>query len=196
MKLTGSIRKAINFSAQKHFGQTRKNGETPYIVHPFSVAWILSEYTDDEDVIVAGLLHDILEDVKGCYYQDLVDNFGERVALIVKGVTEEKDPNVDYSKATGWLECKQKYLENLKRAGIESVLVAAADKIDNLRSMAYDYQKMGEKFWEKFSSPLEKMIWFKGEVANIVKQRLGENEISQELQKTLEETKNKVNFDQ
>ncbi|MFA5743084.1 MAG: HD domain-containing protein [Candidatus Paceibacterota bacterium] len=196
MKLTDKIEKSINFSAQKHLGQTRKNGESPYIVHPFSVAWIISEYTDDEDTIVAGLLHDILEDVKGCYYQDLAENFGEKVAEIVKGVTEDKDPNIEQDGKDDWLERKQKYIDNLKTARIESVFVAAADKINNLNSMAIDYQKTGEKFWEKFDSPLEKMIWFKEEVFKVVKQRIGGNAISDKLEKTLLETKKAINFDQ
>lgn len=69
MRLTSKIEKAINFAAQKHLGQIRKGDGLPYIVHPFGVAWILSGYSTDEDVIVAGLLHDVLEDVNGLLFR-------------------------------------------------------------------------------------------------------------------------------
>ncbi len=64
--LTQRLREAINMACRLHPNQVRKADEgLPYISRPFSVAWILSSYTDDEDTIIAGLLHDILEDVPG-----------------------------------------------------------------------------------------------------------------------------------
>jgi (p)ppGpp synthase/HD superfamily hydrolase len=65
MRLTPKIQKAINIAAEKHLRQKRKSTGRPFIIHPFSVGFILSEFTNDEDIIAAGLLHDILEDVRG-----------------------------------------------------------------------------------------------------------------------------------
>ncbi len=65
MLLTANLQRAINVAAQKHLGQTRKADGLPYIVHPFGVAWILANYTADEEIVISGLLHDVLEDVKG-----------------------------------------------------------------------------------------------------------------------------------
>jgi (p)ppGpp synthase/HD superfamily hydrolase len=91
MKLTPKIQQAINLVSRLHAGQVRKGDDNlPYISHPNSVAWILSNYTNDEDIIVSGLLHDVLEDVKGYYYDDMVRDFGEKIAQIVKGVSEDK----------------------------------------------------------------------------------------------------------
>lgn len=136
MKLTTKIQKAINVAAQLHLGQVRKSEDRlPYIVHPFAVAWILSDYTKDEEVIMAALLHDVLEDVEGYYFADLVRDFGEKVAAIVKGVSEEKDPIDHVGSASTWLVRKNGYLLNLETAPIESLLVSAADKINNLHTM-------------------------------------------------------------
>ena len=78
MKFTPIITKAINTAATLHDGQERKGDGLPYIVHPFSVALILMEYSQDEDVIVAGLLHDTIEDT-GYTREQMEEDFGERV---------------------------------------------------------------------------------------------------------------------
>lgn len=81
--LTLRLRAAINIARRLHLNQARNADEgLPYISHPFSVAWILSSYTDDEDTVIAGLLHDILEDVPGYYYNDLQKDFGTEVGIL------------------------------------------------------------------------------------------------------------------
>lgn len=182
MKLSPKIQKAINLSAHLHIGQTRKGDiELPYVSHPYSVAWILSNYSEDEDVIVGGLLHDVLEDVKGYYYDDLVRDFGERVAKIVKGVSEDKDPNIESDGKANWETRKIKYLANLEQGSKESLLVCCADKIHNLQSMMDAYQACGEDLWQQFNSPKGKKLWLYEEVLKIVKRRL-DNEIVSELE--------------
>ncbi|MFA5828390.1 MAG: HD domain-containing protein [Candidatus Shapirobacteria bacterium] len=66
MILSPKIRKALRLAAVQHDGQYRKDGVTPFIIHPIEVAMIVSEYTDNEDIISAALLHDVLEDTRGC----------------------------------------------------------------------------------------------------------------------------------
>lgn len=186
MELTDKIQRAINFSAQKHLGQKRKDRDLPYIVHPFSVAWILSSYTKNEDVIVAGLLHDILEDVKGSSRREIAEEFGEDVATIVVGVTEEKDPNIERNEKTDWLKRKQRYIDNLKIVGLGSVLVAAADKIHNLQSIANAYGEAGDSLWDRFNAPKDKKLWFYEEVIKVIRQRLADDPIVEELERSLE----------
>ena len=182
MKLTQKIQKAINLASRLHLGQVRKGDSgLPYISHPFSVAWILSNYTEDEDVIIGGLLHDVLEDVKDYYYEDLVRDFGERVAQIVKGVSEDKDPNVDSDDKATWEERKMKYLANLKNDNDESLMVCCADKIHNLQSMINAYQEKGESLWDNFNSPKEKKLWLYEEILKFMKGRL-DNPIVAELE--------------
>jgi len=182
MTLTPKIQQAINLASRLHFGQTRKGDSgLPYISHPFSVAWILSNYTKDEDIIAAGLLHDILEDVKGYYYADLAKDFGERVAQIVQGVSEDKDPNVESDDKVTWEERKQKYLADLKHDSDEALLVCAADKIHNLQSMINAYQEKGAALWDNFNAPKEKKLWLYGEILTYLKTRL-DNKIVAELE--------------
>ena len=173
MKLTQEIQQAINLASRLHLGQVRKGDSgLPYISHPFSVAWILSNYTEDEDIVVAGILHDVLEDVKGYYYDDMVRDFGERVAQIVKGVSEDKDPNVESDEKATWEERKSKYLANLKNDSDEALMVCAADKIHNLQSMISAYQEKGNALWDNFNSPKEKKLWLYQEILKFMKGRL------------------------
>lgn len=173
MKLTAKIQKAINLSSRLHYKQNRKGDDNlPYISHPYSVAWILSNYTDDEDVIVAALLHDVLEDVDAYYYKDMERDFGKRVAEIVKGVSEEKDEKDANDETISWQSRKDKYLEILKNSSKESLLIASADKIHNLQSMIDAYQRKGDSFWDNFNSPKDKKLWLYREVLKLVKLKL------------------------
>jgi len=193
MKLTENILKALNFSADKHFGQKRKSSKLPYIVHPFSVAIILSNYTSDEDIIVAGLLHDVIEDVEGCGYEDLKKYFGEKVADIVQGISENKEAYEGVSDRESWQDRKEEYIENLKNDSLESLLICAADKIHNLRSMMMIYKEQGDAMWSDYNAPLEKQIWYYDAVLKILKEKL-DSEIVGELEENFEEFKRTMNL--
>ena len=186
MKLTKKIEKAINLASQLHAGQLRKGGDSlPYISHPFAVAWILNEYSDNEDVIVAGLLHDVLEDVPGYSYDDLARDFGTEVAEIVRGVSEDKDPNAPGDDRATWLERKEKYLAVLAQGSPDAMMVSAADKIHNLRSMIAAYRQQGEELWASFNSPADKKLWFYEQVLGVVRDRV-EPQLVKDLEKELE----------
>lgn len=187
MILTPKIQKAINTASTLHLAQSRRgDGSLPYIVHPFSVAWILQNYTDDEDVIAAGLLHDVLEDVEGYEFSDLEKDFGPKVAKIVAEVSEKQED--DNGNRPKWKERKDQYLENLKIASVEAMMVAAADKIHNLKSLGEDYLKQGETIWVHFHGKPRDSFWFYEEAARILRQRL-QNKITEELDLTLERVK-------
>ena len=146
----------------------------PFIIHPVSVALILARYTCDEDVISAALLHDTLEDVRGYTFEKLRRDFGKKVAKIVKSVSEDKDPNVPEDKRATWQARKEKYLENLNHESAESLMVACADKIHNVRSITEEYKANGERLWKRFNAPKEKIFWFFGEVLKPMKGRVDE----------------------
>lgn len=126
MDLTPKIRKALRLAATQHDGQHRRDNITPFIIHPFEVAMIVSEYTEDEDTISAALLHDLLEDTLGYSYEKLKEEFGEKVANIVQSLTDKPLPDLD------WNQKHQKYLENLRNTSDETVLVCLADKFSNV----------------------------------------------------------------
>ncbi len=166
--------KAIDLATHLHRDQTRHdNVNTPYISHLFGVAMLLSSVIDNksidynEDVIIAGLMHDALEDVPEYTYDDLSRDCGERVADIVRGVTEDK--------SLPYRERKLAYLEHLRTGMIESLLVSVADKLHNARS----YHTM----------PVEKqhnghMILY-NEVLKIARERISDNSVDYILVKEL-----------
>jgi (p)ppGpp synthase/HD superfamily hydrolase len=190
MNLTPKIQKAIIGASVLHKDQKRKGDGLPYIIHPYSVAFILSNYTDDEDAIVAGLLHDVLEDVPEYTKEDLKNDFGERVCKIVQEVSEDKDPKDSREKEKiSWQERKEKYIANLKTDSQEALLVSCADKIHNLQAMLAAYKNQGEELWKNFNAPKEKISWYYGEVLEVMKDKL-KNEIVGELAETYEKAKN------
>jgi (p)ppGpp synthase/HD superfamily hydrolase len=183
MKLTKKIQKALNLAAAKHNGQMRKSSKLPYIVHPFSVAIILSEFTDDENVIVAGLLHDLLEDVESYSYQNLKNDFGQKIADIILGISEENDFDNGESEKETWKKRKLGYLKNLEKQNQESLLICAADKIHNLKSMSRIYQEQKRGMWRDFNAPLEKQIWYYQAVIEILEIKLKNRQILKKLKK-------------
>ncbi len=148
--------------------QYRRGGKIPYIVHPFGAMLIASTVTEDEDVLIACLLHDVLEDVPSSIYskEQLKSDFGERVLRFVEDVT--KDPNLKT-----WQETTLSYLNHLKdSAQPESLIVCAADKIQNMTSINIDYQNVGNNIWDIFTTKSKAdQIWFFGEIYNTLKTR-------------------------
>ena len=188
MKLTPKIQQAIIKAAILHSDQVRKEGNFPFIIHPYSVAAILSNYTDNEDIIIAGLLHDVLEDVPGYSESDMRRDFGDKITEIVKGVSEDKDPNNKSNEKESWQYRKNKYLEGLKNDSQESLMVCAADKIHNLSSMTEAYKEKGAVAFVNFNSSIEQRMEFHKNVLKILKERL-ENNIVFELEKKQKEAK-------
>jgi (p)ppGpp synthase/HD superfamily hydrolase len=192
MKYTQRIDNALKLSAKLHQGQSRKDADkTPFSMHPVAVMTIVANYTSDEDVLVAALLHDVLEDVKLPYPQKeemLRTQFGARVLDIVRGVSEDKDPMEAKDEKVGWKERKQKYLDTLAASSEESVLVSAADKIHNLMSMSSSLQVEGESFWQRFNSPSDIKLWFYEECLKVVQSKT-KSPIAQELAEKIEEVR-------
>lgn len=146
------IHKAIEFAAVAHQGQTRKGTDIPYIVHPFEVAQLLTAAGADESLTVAGLLHDTLEDT-AITAEDIFHTFGGEVLRLVKSNSEDKSKS--------WESRKQHTLEYLKlHATYEEALLALADKLSNLRSIASEFQVCGNKVWERFNRGVGSQGWY------------------------------------
>jgi (p)ppGpp synthase/HD superfamily hydrolase len=178
MIFTPRINEAIKLSSHLHRNQTRKDFyNTPYVSHLFSVAMILTSATSEEDIIIAGLMHDSLEDVPSYSYDKLVIDCGAHVADIVVHVTEPLDPNKRDDEQLPWLQRKEAYLDTLRSGGIESAMVSAADKIHNTESFLSDTAKEGDTFLSRFHSSIRNKLWFHEQVLCIVTEKLGENNI-------------------
>ena len=176
MIFTERMNEAVKLASHLHRHQTRKDDyNTPYVSHLFSVAMILATVTNDEDIIIAGLMHDSLEDVPNYTYDMLVKDCNNRIATIVHHVTEPLDANKMEDEQLPWLTRKEKYLENLQNGGIESAMVSAADKIHNTESFLVDTRKSGDAFLSKFSSSLRNKLWFHEQVLAIIIGKLGDD---------------------
>jgi (p)ppGpp synthase/HD superfamily hydrolase len=176
MKFTQRLELAIRKATVAHAEQKRKGGDWPYIIHPFSVMCIASEVTDDEDILIACLLHDVIEDVPERYSEaDMLQDFGERVMDIVKGVTKD-------SSLPAWQDRADAYLAHMRIASIESVTVSAADKIHNLMSVLQDYEELGDKLWARFNAGKERQQWWYREVLKVLKSRIPDSPLTAQLE--------------
>ncbi|MFZ2970788.1 MAG: HD domain-containing protein [Minisyncoccia bacterium] len=189
MKLTPKIQRAIKRASILHLGQKRKSDGSPYILHPYSVAFILAHYSGDEDLVIAGLLHDVLEDVDGYGRGEMEKEFGERAAQLVSDVSEDKDLKKEKGARASWIERKTKYLEHLKRASSDSVILSCADKIHNLSSLLEDHEERGGTIWEKFNASKDEKFWYYGEVLRIARER-SDSGIVDELELLYNKAKN------
>jgi (p)ppGpp synthase/HD superfamily hydrolase len=174
MLFTPRINSAVKLACHLHRNQIRKDSlHTPYVSHLFAVAMILASVTDDEDIVIAGLMHDALEDVPLYTYEKLSEDCGGRVAVIVKFVTEPLDANKDDDEQLPWLTRKEAYLANLKQGGVESAMVSAADKIHNTESFLEDVSREGADFTSRFPSSSRNKLWFHEQVLQVLLTKLG-----------------------
>lgn len=128
-----TVRRAYAFAAQAHAGQRRLSGD-PYIVHPLEVATILAELQLDEVTLCAALLHDVVEDTQ-VTLDEIRQNFGNDVALIVDGVTKLGKLNFS-SKAEAQAENTRKMFVAIAK-DIRVLLVKLADRLHNMRTLRY-----------------------------------------------------------
>ena len=147
---------AFVFAAEKHAGQTRKASTIPYIAHLMGVASLVLEFGGDEDMAIAALLHDVVEDCGGApMLKEVRRKFGSRVAKIVDGCTDS-----DSERKPPWRERKERYIRHLKDADTDTRLVSAADKLNNVRSILADYREVGESVWARFHGGRDGTLWY------------------------------------
>ena len=158
------IFKAIEFAARAHSGQYRKGTQVPYIVHPLNVGRLLIEAGASEAVVAAGILHDTVEDA-GVGLEAVREGFGAEVAELVAQVSEP--PKSEAS----WEVRKQALLRRMAGAAPGAVLIEAADKLDNLTSIAADLRRLGPEVWDRFNRPRESQRWFYGRMAQALAAR-------------------------
>lgn len=148
------IQKAIWFATRIHLGQTRKGKNIPYIIHPLAVGLILSRVTKDENIIIAGILHDTIEDCKpyGSVTEKLLTGeFNQDIARMVNDVTEP-------DKTLPWMERKMAALAHIKDMQNNSLLVKSADVLHNLSELNDDIVKDGIDVFNKFNASKEETL--------------------------------------
>jgi (p)ppGpp synthase/HD superfamily hydrolase len=175
---------ALAFSARAHRAQLRKGTDTPYIIHPVHVAMILASHGFDEDLTIAGLLHDTVEDC-GVPLAAIAERFGDGVAALVDAVSEQKTD--DGGGRRPWRVRKQDQLDHLAHADARGAALKAADALHNASSTLAELREHGPSVWERFNAPAEDSLWYYGEIARLVRERLGDHSLARELQDTVDE---------
>ena len=141
------VKKAIDFAKKVHADQKRESGE-PYYIHPEAVALILTELQMDADTVIAGLLHDTVEDT-AVTLDEICEQFGKRVAELVAAESENK--REDKPAASTWKIRKEETIEHLKTAPKEVKMLTLGDKLSNIRSICRDYEAQGDALWQRFN---------------------------------------------
>ena len=146
-----TVEEAIKFAVDAHRGGLRKGTTKPYITHPLEVMTILNSMGADNNLLIAGLLHDTVEDTD-ITVEQIKEKFGEDVAHLVAGHSEDK--------SRGWYERKLNTIESLAYADKRHKMLVMADKLANLRSLAADYKRLGDELWKRFNAPEELQGWY------------------------------------
>lgn len=171
MKITGysdRVNHALAFAAKHHDQQVRKGTRLPYLTHPANVAVILTRYGQDEDTVVAAILHDVIEDcVRESYTRDALeqrigDKFGHDVLDTVLSVTKRKldDEGVELSGD----ERKADYLQRLGTASKRALWVCAADKLHNASTILADLRRTNfpDTVWGRFGGGRQATVqWYR-----------------------------------
>lgn len=163
------IEQAIRAATILHKNQVRKGAiPIPYVSHLFAVVMILTDYTEDEDVIVAALLHDTIEDTDYTA-EELQADFGGKVREIVESLSE---PQNSEFKQYSWIEQKKQYAKLLQNAKQPALLISAADKIHNMRSIVEEYFDDHNRFMSEFKGSLEDRLLMYQEITDALNKSL------------------------
>ena len=145
------IHNAIMFASKAHKNQTRKGTDIPYIYHPMEVLQILTEMGCDEDVKIAGVLHDTVEDTD-VTIEEIRELFGDNVAALVGGHTEDKTKT--------WAERKAEDIAALQKGSIGLKSIIFADKLSNILNLHDDYLIHGDSVYKKFNANKPMQGWY------------------------------------
>ncbi len=181
-QLTERFEEALVYATRLHATQLRKASGVPYIAHLLSVAALVLEQGGDEDMAIAALLHDAIEDRGGdATREEIRRRFGERITAIVDGCTE-----IYAQPKPPWKERKLHYLQQLRSGSQEARLVSLADKLHNARSLLADFQSQGETIWKVFNK--QETLWFYEELLQIY-QKFCPGSMLTELERIVRELK-------
>ena len=144
---TSLLDRAIVFAVKAHAGTERRGKGFPYIVHPMEAMEIVSTITPDQELLAAAVLHDTVEDTEVTEEQ-IRKEFGDRVASIVASESDTFEEGV--KEEDSWHVRKQAAIERLASASMDAKIVALGDKLSNMRAIARDYSKVGDRLWDLF----------------------------------------------
>lgn len=158
---TMKLHEAIIFATKAHKGQVRKGTDVDYICHPMEVLQILTQMGADQNLLIAGVLHDVVEDTD-VTLDEIFDRFGADVGNLIAHHSEDK--------RKPWRERKEHAVSSLGYADKRTQMLVMADKVSNQRSIYADLMEYGENTWDKFNAPKEEQSWYYSAVQDALKE--------------------------
>ena len=172
------IERAILYATETHKGAHRKGKDgkkapfRPYILHPVEAMTIVAGLTDDEDVIAAAVLHDVVEDAK-VPTEEIERIFGRRVRELVEKESEDKMP--DLPPEESWKIRKQATIDHLPGLDRDAKLIALGDKLSNIREMERDHAILGDEVWQRFNVKDKALHgWYYSSLCNVLAEEFGD----------------------
>lgn len=166
--LTARFTEAVEYARQHHVADVRKGTPIPYVAHLLAVCGLVLEHGGDETAAVVALLHDVVEDGGGeRALAEIGERFGADVAAIVKGCSD-----TTAAVKEDWSLRKERYVRHLNTAPPDVLLVSAADKLHNARSILADLREHGDELWTRFNRGARDQLWYYGSLRDAFCRRL------------------------
>ena len=166
--VTSRFTEALEYARAHHAQDVRKGTRIPYLSHLLAVSALVLEHGGDETAAIAALLHDVVEDGGGVRaLAEIDERFGSDVAAIVEGCSDTTAKHKE-----DWTLRKTRYLRHLETAAPGVLLVSAADKLHNARSILADLRELGDELWERFNSSPRQQLWYYGALRDTFLRRL------------------------
>ena len=187
--LTERFSAAVEYARQLHT-EYRKGTQVPYMAHLLGVASLVmgeagGRVPVTEDMVIAALLHDTVEDHGGMpRLREVEERFGQQVARMVAGLSDTFAD--DHDKKEGWEERKLGYLERLRGESDDVLLISASDKLYNAKSILDDHRLIGDAVWDRFKRGADKQLWYFNELLAIFRAH-PTNKIVDDLERVVNE---------
>jgi (p)ppGpp synthase/HD superfamily hydrolase len=190
LHFTERLTRAVDYARHLHI-ERRKGTGIPSMAHLFGVASLvigeagLTDFPVTEDMVIAALLHDAVEDHGGALrLEDIRQNFGVNVARMVEGLSDTlaEDPNAKEK----WEQRKQAYIDRLRDEPADVRLISAADKLYNARSILEDYRLIGPEVWRRFKRGRDLQMWYFDSLLEVFKSK-GKTRIVDEFERVIAE---------
>ncbi|HEX6907819.1 MAG TPA: HD domain-containing protein [Terriglobales bacterium] len=177
----------LAYATKLHAQQARKGTRVPYVAHLLGVASIVLAEGGDEDMAIAALLHDAVEDQGGKpTLREIERRFGRRVATLVEACTD-----ADSIPKPPWKDRKERYIAAVRHEPADARLISAADKLHNARDILADYRQHGEEVWKRFRGGREGTLWYYRALVDAFR-AAGGNRLVDELDRVVTELEHQV----
>ncbi len=166
-----TVERAIQFAVFAHAGTKRKGKDRPYILHPIEAMTIAAGLTEDEDVLAAAVLHDVVEDTH-LNGDDIEREFGPRVNSLV--MAESEDKMTELPASSSWKLRKQATINHLASLDRNAKIICLGDKLSNIREMRRDYRDLGDALWDRFNQKDKREhAWYYRSVCDVLEAEFG-----------------------